>query len=66
MNAAEIRERSKEELNLQLSELEDKVFKLRFQRATGQLNDVSKIRIVRKEIARIKTVLTERDREVGS
>jgi large subunit ribosomal protein L29 len=50
---------SKEDLILEESELRKQMFRLRFQTATGQLASGSKIKSVRRDIARIKTVLKE-------
>ena len=59
MKATELRERSVEELNKNLSDLEEQLFKLRFQKSTGQIENPQKIREVRKDIARVQTVLNE-------
>jgi large subunit ribosomal protein L29 len=59
MKATELRERSMEELNKNLSDLEEQLFKLRFQKSTGQIENPQKIREVRKDIARVQTVLNE-------
>ncbi|AAM25427.1 MAG: 50S ribosomal protein L29 [Caldanaerobacter subterraneus] len=61
MKAKEIRELSNEELQQKLSELKAELFNLRFQLATGQLDNPMRIRDVRKTIARIKTILRERE-----
>jgi len=60
MKAKELRERSSEELNKSLSDLEEQLFKLRFQKSTGQIENPVKIREVRKDIARVLTVINER------
>ena len=60
MLVKEIREKSSEELNQSIEALKDELFNLRFQQATGQLENPARIKTVKKEIARIKTVLTER------
>ncbi len=60
MKATEIRELSEEELKNKESELKDQLFKLKFQHALGQLENVVKLKTVKKDIARIKTILTER------
>jgi large subunit ribosomal protein L29 len=60
MKANELRERSNDELNKTLSDLEEQLFKLRFQKSTGQIENPQKIREVRKDIARVYTVLSER------
>ena len=61
MKAKEIREKSGEELNKELMDLKSELFKLRFQHATNQLDNPMRLREVRKSIARIKTVLRERE-----
>jgi large subunit ribosomal protein L29 len=60
MNAAELRDKSKDELQTRERELREQLFKLRFQRATGRVENPMKIREVRREIARIKTLMQER------
>jgi large subunit ribosomal protein L29 len=60
MNAKELRERSQDELGKSLSDLEEQLFKLRFQKSTGQIENPVKIREVRKDIARVLTILNER------
>lgn len=61
MKAKEIRELTNEELQQKLSDLKAELFNLRFQLATGQLDNPMRIRDVRKSIARIKTILRERE-----
>ncbi len=63
MKARELREKSIEELRRTEAELSEQLFKLRFQKATGQIENPVKMRLVRKDIARLKTVLAERLRE---
>jgi large subunit ribosomal protein L29 len=60
MKAKELRDRSIEELRRTEAELLEQLFKLRFQKATGQIENPVKIRLVRKDIARVKTVLAQR------
>ena len=60
--AAELREKSVVELNPRERELTEQLFKLRFQRATGRIESPAKMRQVRREIARIKTLLNEKSR----
>ncbi|MEK6789922.1 MAG: 50S ribosomal protein L29 [Pseudomonadota bacterium] len=60
MNAKELREKSVEDLNKELDNLNRQQFTLRMAQATGQLTQNSKIGVVRKSIARIKTLLTEK------
>ena len=59
--AAELRGMSREDLNKRVLELKEELFTLRFSAATGQLESHGRLRAVRKDIARIYTVLTERD-----
>ena len=59
--AAELRGLSRGELNGKVTELKEELFTLRFQAATGQLESHGRLRAVRKDIARIYTVLTERE-----
>jgi large subunit ribosomal protein L29 len=62
MKAAKMRDMSKEDLLVEEAELRKQLFKLRFQTATGQLENASRMRGVRRDIARIMTVLGEMDR----
>lgn len=62
MNTAELRDKSIDELQTRERELSEQLFKLRFQRATGRMENPMKIREVKREIARIKTLLNERAR----
>ena len=62
MNAAEMRNKSDSELNGELVELRREQFNLRMQRAVGQLGNPARFKEVRKEIARINTVLNEKSR----
>ena len=61
MKAAEIRELDTEELHARIAELAEELFNLRFQLATGQLDNHRRMRDVRRDIARIRTILRERD-----
>jgi large subunit ribosomal protein L29 len=63
MKAKELREKSIDELRRTETELAEQLFKLRFQKATGQIENPVKIRLVRKDIARIKMVLSQRLKE---
>jgi large subunit ribosomal protein L29 len=62
MKVNELRDKSNDELHTRERELSEQLFKLRFQRATGRMENPSKMRQVRREIARIKTLLGERSR----
>ena len=59
-NTAGLREKTADELQTRERELTEQLFKLRFQRATGRMENPSKMRQVRREIARIKTLLNEK------
>jgi large subunit ribosomal protein L29 len=63
MKSRELRQKSIEELNNTEGELREQLFKLRFQKATGQIQNPSKIRMVRKDLARVLTIRAERLRE---
>ena len=60
MKAEEFRGMSSDQLDEQVSRLKKEQFNLRFQRATGQLENTSRVRTVRRDIARIKTVQAQR------
>lgn len=60
MKASEIRDKTSDELNDQLLQLKKEQFNLRFQRASGQLEKTTRVGEVRRDIARIKTILGER------
>jgi large subunit ribosomal protein L29 len=62
ITSADIRAKTPDELKDQLLGLKKEQFNLRFQRATQQLESTARVRQVRREIARIKTVLTEKSR----
>lgn len=61
MKAETLRELSTEELNKKVVELKEELFNLRFQMATGQLENPVQLKQVRKDIARAKTVIRERE-----
>lgn len=65
MKAAEIRELSVEQIQAKLNDAKEELMKLRFQQATGELQDTSRLRSVRRDVARLATVLTERQVEGG-
>ncbi len=62
MKAADVRAKTVDELNAELDQLTKEVFNLRFQKAGGQLENTARVRQVRRDIARIKTILGERAR----
>ncbi len=61
MKASEIRDLSLVEMNEKLTDLKDELFKLRFQLAVNQLDNPMRIKAVKKDIARIKTVIREQE-----
>lgn len=63
MKALELRKNSNEELNKKLGELKSELFNLRFQLAVNQLENPMRIKAVKKDIARIKTIVRERELE---
>jgi large subunit ribosomal protein L29 len=60
MKAAQVRDMTEDQLNDSLLDLKKEAFNLRFQKATGQLENTARQRQVRKDIARIQTMLKER------
>ena len=63
LKARDLRDESPEELAKRAGDLEDQLMKLRFQKATGQLDDMHKIRNVRRDLARVLTVIGDKRRE---
>jgi large subunit ribosomal protein L29 len=63
MKAADVRAKTDDQLMEQLDTLGRETFNLRFQRANGQLENTARVRQVRRDIARIKTILGERRRQ---
>jgi large subunit ribosomal protein L29 len=61
MKAKEIRDMTTDELNLKLTHLKEELFNLRFQIATGQLDNPTRVKDVRHSIARVKTIMHERE-----
>lgn len=62
MKAKNYREMNKEQLSAKLTELKTELFNLRFQLATGQLENPLQVKFVKKDIARVKTFLNEKER----
>ena len=60
----QIRDNSVEELNVELVNAKKELFNLRFQKATNQLDNTARIREVRKNIARIQTIITQKQKAV--
>ena len=61
MKASKLHEMSNDELKTQLKDLKQELFNLRFQNATGQLGNVMVIKQTKKDIARVKTIIRERE-----
>lgn len=59
MKAEEIRKMSVEEMRSKLSDVREELMKLRFQQITGQLTDTTRLPILRRDIARLETILNE-------
>ncbi|MBX9588793.1 MAG: 50S ribosomal protein L29 [Hyphomonadaceae bacterium] len=66
MKTEEFRAMTPDQLDEQVARLKKEQFNLRFQRATGQLENTSRVRAVRRDIARIKTVQTQRRSGAGN
>ena len=60
MKTADIRTKTPDELSDELTSLKKEQFNLRFQRATGQLENTSRVRQVRRDIARVKTIVAQK------
>ncbi len=63
---ADVRAKTPDELSALLLNLRKEQFNLRFQRATGQLEGVGRVRTVRRDIARVKTILAEQKRSAAT
>ena len=61
MRISEIKEQTKEELEAKLADIKKSIFNLKFQKAKGKLESPVKIRNLRKDVARIKTLLREKE-----
>jgi len=59
MKASEVRALKSEEISSKLADAREELMKLRFQQVTGQLTDTSRLRILRRDIARMETILRE-------
>ena len=59
MNATELKEKTPDQLNEMLADLKKEAFNLRFQAATNQLENTSRMRSVKKDVARVKTVINQ-------
>lgn len=60
MKAEEVRAKTEDELRDELRALKKEAFNLRFQQASGQLENTARVRVVRRDIARVQTILGER------
>ena len=60
MKAQELREKTPDQLRDQLASLKKEAFNLRFQKATGQLENTSRMQVVRRDAARVKTILNQK------
>jgi large subunit ribosomal protein L29 len=65
MKAADVRAKTDDELKTELAQLVKDVFNLRFQKASGQMENTARMRHARRDVARIKTVLGARARKSG-
>lgn len=65
MKPSELRGLSDQELRGKEAEVAEELFRLRFRHASGQLDNTARLRTLRRELARIKTVLRERELRVG-
>jgi large subunit ribosomal protein L29 len=65
MKAVDVRHKTDDELQGELEQLAKEAFNLRFQRASGQLENNARVRQVRRDIARIKTIMGERARKAS-
>jgi large subunit ribosomal protein L29 len=61
MKAAEIREFTVDDLRARVKDLEDQAFRLRIQKSMGQLEAPARVREIRRDLARIKTILREKE-----
>mgnify|MGYP001472216693 CR=1 FL=1 len=60
MNANELRDKTPDQLREELESLKKEAFNLRFQQATGQLENTARVRQVRRDVARVNTVLSQK------
>jgi large subunit ribosomal protein L29 len=61
MQASEVRNLSDSEIRTRLEEVQEELFNLRFQKAIGQLKDPNQITLLKRDVARLKTILRERE-----
>jgi large subunit ribosomal protein L29 len=65
MKAGEIRELTVDDLRARVKDLEDQTFRLRIQKSMGQLEAPAKVREIRRDLARIKTILREKEQQAS-
>jgi large subunit ribosomal protein L29 len=65
MKATEVRELTVDDLRARVKDLEDQTFRLRIQKSMGQLEAPAKVREIRRDLARIKTILREKERQAS-
>ena len=65
MDATELRAKTPDELRSRLAELKKEAFNLRFRQATNQLENTARIRTVRRDVARVKTILNQKAAEAA-
>jgi large subunit ribosomal protein L29 len=63
MRPSEIREMTEEELEEKAGELKEKLFNLRFQKSTGELDNTAELKKTKRDVARVKTIQREREQE---
>lgn len=66
MNANELKSKTPDQLRDQLVELKKEAFNLRFQKATGQLENTARMRVVRRDVARVNTILNQKAAEAAA
>lgn len=66
MKAADVRDMTPDQLNDKLVELKKEAFNLRFQKATGQLENTSQFKQIRRDVARIQTMLNEKQAKASA
>ena len=65
MKAAELRDKTPDQLREQLESLKKEAFNLRFQGATGQLESTARMKTVRRDVARVRTIMNEKARDAA-
>ncbi len=66
MNAQELKDKTPDELRTQLVALKKEAFNLRFQQATGQIENTARMRSVRRDVARVSTILNQKAAEAAA